>query len=195
MDIRIIIIVAIGFIVFIAMGDNPFEMHEPGAKDSPFVKRIEEKMNMEPSGRGNALFGLGNNATAPYPTTTNNYGTTPNYEVKPLGDPEGNVAPYLQPRPAAPEDVQPSPFRGLPPGEKSSDSGKPRPLAMRNALQDGTRIAFLGPDVFKVGASGEKVPLADGKYALEDGTPMYVRGGRQQIPPYFYVREKPGQKG
>lgn len=196
MDIRLLAIILIGFIIFISMGDNPFEMHDPGSEDSPFRKNIIEKSQQLPQDGG--MFGFGSGTGSPVAP----FGAANPYPSQP--------APNVQPNPSStylqfpnanqqPDANQPAPFRSLP---GTTDTSPQSSLQMppdvaeqqRRILQSGEHLVFSGSKVFTLDAAGKPAPLKDGKYALRDGSHMYVFGGKRQLPPYYYAKNKPDER-
>lgn len=182
MDLRLVLIIFILFIIFVASGDNPFEMADDnGVPKSAFKERIKERLESERS-PGGPMFGgnLSGNMLGPSMQPSmpaRNAPLLPNRAA-----PNSPAAPGLRPAPAA---DQPAPFRNLPAPQSSVQK---RNGSIGFALNDGTPVRYAGAEVFTVDAAGNHIPMLDGKYSLNDGSIMYVRDGKQQVPPHFFRR-------
>ncbi len=181
MDLRLVLIIFVLFIIFVASGDNPFDRtDENGVPRSAFKERIKERLESDRSVGGGIMGG----------NMMESSGVAPMMPARNAALPMNRIAPNTpaaQPAPpaAAPQE-QPAPFRNLPTPQSSLQK---RSGNMGFALNDGTPLRYAGAEVYTLDAAGNRIPLIDGTYSLNDGSVMYVRDGKQQVPSNFFRRD------
>jgi hypothetical protein len=156
MDIRLIILAVVFVVLMVAFGHNPMEEPKDTRGGDPFQRSLEDRLKQNNSMTSGS--GYGGMATNP-------------------------VA-----QPMQPQQQQPKTGLGLPPGsypgmqQPSWNQSPPPKSAPEPAfyLTDGRRIFFQGYKVFTLATDGTLEPLADGNYALKDGTPIIMQNGERQ---------------
>ncbi len=186
MNIKWIIIGAIGLLIFIMMGTNPFDPPKGYVYEDPVKKSLKDRSQGKTGGFGGGLMG-GGMVGAP-PSIGGDSG------IKFPGTANPNAAPMVMPpvAPNAPDTsanpTQPAPFRNLP----TAPSNEPLPPGATLTvpkyvplftLAGGQPIRFVGIYAFTQDEQGHIVRMEDGEYTMVGGLKITIKDGANQWRP------------
>lgn len=193
MNIKWIIIGVIGLLIFIAMGNNPFEPPAGYVPEDPIKKSLQDRAsgksaspNLWGGTSGNTsksgIFSMPSGNTAGFPDTKSKTVLAPT-----------TATPPTPPTPPAPSD-QPAPFQNLP-TEPSTEAMPPgATLTVPSyvptyTLADGQPIRFVGIYAFTRDENGHIVRVKDGDYITKEGVAITIKEGVNRWKPIKWSNE------
>jgi hypothetical protein len=190
MNIKWMIIAVIGLLIFIAMGNNPFEAPKGYVYEDPVKKSLRERAGGKTDAptiwggtsgntRSSGLLNMPSSTKTGFPTTGSKAVLPP--------------APAPTPAPTQPAiPNQPTPFQNLPtaPSTETLPPGATLyspPYVPKHTLASGQPLRFVGIYAFTQDENGQIVRVKDGVYTTKEGITITIKDGvnRWQPPKWF----------